>query len=220
MIINGNINNDNEDKEVDDMLALLQAIRDYIISITEKRGFPSTIAMLRLDEILTACGSNDSNVSRENAIKMDKLTLFALGAAQVQGFTGEEYLDSIELLDEPTEQEQAEYDNRENQCINDFLDNNFVCVGTPDELMPVIRLIAGTAMKCANSDDPSDSSLADLILNDSGTIITMLAAYEHETIENMIARGITYGDKQIKNLIFDFIAAHHDELMPDSADNK
>ena len=46
MIINGNINNDNEDKEVDDMLALLQAIRDYIISITEKRGFPSTIAML------------------------------------------------------------------------------------------------------------------------------------------------------------------------------
>lgn len=217
MIINGNINNDNEDKEVDDMLALLQAIRDYIISITEKRGFPSTIAMLRLDEILTACGSNDSNVSRENAIKMDKLSLFALGAAQVQGFAGEEYLDSIGLLDEPTEQEQAEYDNRENQCINNFLDNNFVCVGAPDELMPVIRLIAGTAMKCANSDDPSDSSLADLILNDSGTIITMLAVYEHETIENMIARGITYGDKQIKNLIFDFIAAHHDELIPDSA---
>ena len=121
------------------------------------------------------------------------------------------------MLDEPTEQEQAEYDNRENQYINDFLDSNFVCVGAPDELMPVIRLIAGTAMKCANSDDPSDSSLADLILNDSGTIISMLAAYEHETIENMISRGITYGDKQIKNLIFDFIAAHHDELMPDSA---
>lgn len=39
MIINGNINNDNEDKEVDDMLALLQAIRDYVISIAEKRGF-------------------------------------------------------------------------------------------------------------------------------------------------------------------------------------
>ena len=92
MIINGNINNDNEDKEVDDMLALLQAIRDYVISIAEKRGFPSTIAMLRLDEILTACGSNDSNVSHENAVKMDKLSLFALGAAQVQGFTGEEYL--------------------------------------------------------------------------------------------------------------------------------
>ena len=83
MIINGNINNDNEDKEVDDMLALLQAIRDYVISIAEKRGFPSTIAMLRLDEILTACGSNDSNVSHENAVKMDKLSLFALGAAQV-----------------------------------------------------------------------------------------------------------------------------------------
>lgn len=215
MIINGNINN--EDKEVDD---ILQAIRDYLISITEKRGFPAGIAMLRLDEIAAACGSNDSNVSRENAIKMDKLTLFALGAAQVQGFTGEEYLDSIGLLDEPTEQEQAEYDNRENQYIDNFLDNNFVCVGAPDELMPVIRLIEGTAMKCANSDDPSDSSLADLILNDSGTIISMLAAYEHETIENMIARGITYGDKQIKNLIFDFIAAHHDELMPDSADDK
>lgn len=29
MIINGNINNDNEDKEADDMLALLRAIRDY-----------------------------------------------------------------------------------------------------------------------------------------------------------------------------------------------
>lgn len=216
MIINGNINNDNEDKETDD---ILQAIRDYIISITEKRGFPAGIAMLRLDEIASACGSNDSNVSRENAIKMDKLSLFALGAAQVQGFTGEEYLDSIGLLDEPTEQEQAEYDNRENQYINDFLDNNFVCVGAPDELMPVIRLIEGTAMKCANSDDPSDSSLADLILNDSGTIISMLAAYEYETIENMIARGITYGDKQIKNLIFDFIASHHDELMPDSADD-
>ena len=56
-----------------------------------------------------------------------------------------------------------------------------------------------------------------ILYNDSGTIITMLAAYEHETIENMIACGITYGDKQIKNLIFDFIAAHHDELMPDSA---
>lgn len=217
MIINGNINNDNEDKEVDD---ILQAIRDYLISITEKRGFPAGIAMLRLDEIAAACGSNDSNVSRGNAIKMDKLTLFALGAAQVQGFTGEEYLDSIGLLDEPTEQEQAEYDNRENQYIDNFLDNNFVCVGAPDELMPVIRLIEGTAMKCANSDDPSDSSLADLILNDSGTIISMLAAYEHKTIENMIARGITYGDKQIKNLIFDFIAAHHDELIPDSADDK
>lgn len=214
MIINGNINN--EDKEVDD---ILQAIRDYLISITEKRGFPAGIAMLRLDEIAAACGSNDSNVSRENAIKMDKLTLFALGAAQVQGFTGEEYLDSIGLLDEPTEQEQAEYDNRENQYIDNFLDNNFVCVGAPDELMPVIRLIEGTAMKCANSDDPSDSSLADLILNDSGTIISMLAAYEHETIENMIARGITYGDKQIKNIIFDFIASHHDELIPDSADD-
>lgn len=48
----------------------------------------------------------------------------------------------------------------------------------------------------------------------------MLASYEHETIENMIARGTTYGDKQIKNLIFDFIAAHHDELIPDSADDK
>lgn len=217
MIINGNNNND---KETDDMLALLQAIRDYIIGITVKRGFSSKIAMLRLDEIMTACGSNDSNVSRENAIKMDKLSLFALGAAQVQGFTGEEYLDSIGLLDEPTEQEQAEYDNRENQYIDDFLDSNFVCVGAPAELMSVIRLIAGTAMKCANSDDPSDSSLADLILNDSGTIISMLASYEHETIENMIARGTTYGDKQIKNLIFDFIAAHHDELIPDSADDK
>lgn len=218
MIINSG--NNNNDKETDDMLALLQAIRDYIIGITVKRGFSSKIAMLRLDEIMTACGSNDSNVSRENAIKMDKLSLFALGAAQVQGFTGEEYLDDIGLLDEPTEQEQAEYDNRENQYIDNFLDSNFVCVGAPDELMPVIRLIAGTAMKCANSDDPSDSSLADLILNDSGTIISMLASYEHETIENMIARGTTYGDKHIKNLIFDFIAAHHDELIPDSADDK
>lgn len=218
MIINSG--NNNNDKETDDMLALLQAIRDYIIGITVKRGFSSKIAMLRLDEIMTACGSNDSNVSRENAIKMDKLSLFALGAAQVQGFTGEEYLDDIGLLDEPTEQEQAEYDNRENQYIDNFLDSNFVCVGAPAELMSVIRLIAGTAMKCANSDDPSDSSLADLILNDSGTIISMLASYEHETIENMIARGTTYGDKQIKNLIFDFIAAHHDELIPDSADDK
>lgn len=204
--MNGNIVNPEDANDGQRIfMTLITAIGKYVSQVAMAHDYNPGYAVANLNDKLGEYYKG----SKEITDKFNSVLKLISNNVDVNSMQAYETCDALDVFKEPSPDVKARIDKSENDSLDEYLNN--VIIDAPDEVKTVIKFMIGTALKLQHDSDPINRSAGNMFVNDANMIQRFI--YDnHDKLTDMINRGVRYADKQVVDLMIEWLADNHDSI--------